>query len=40
MTAEDATSEGNIRVRQNVIHEAGLFQWRLGFDKFIILKQS
>lgn len=40
MTAEDETSEGNIRARQNVIHEAGLFQGRLGFDKVVILKQS
>ncbi len=40
MTAEDETSEGNIRARQNVIHEAGLFQGRLGFDRVVILKQS
>ncbi len=40
MTAEDETSEGKIRARQNVIHEAGLFQGRLGFDKVVILKQS
>lgn len=40
MTAEDETSEGKIRARQNVIHEAGLFQGRLGFDKVIILKQE
>lgn len=40
MTAEDETSEGTTRARQNVIHEAGLFQGRLGFDKVIILKQD
>jgi predicted nucleotide-binding protein len=40
MTAEDETSEGKVRARQNVIHEAGLFQGRLGFDKVVILKQS
>ncbi|MBI9055995.1 MAG: nucleotide-binding protein [Bacteroidales bacterium] len=40
MTAEDETSEGTIRARQNVIHEAGLFQGRLGFDRVVILKQS
>lgn len=40
MTAEDDTADGNIRARQNVIHEAGLFQGRLGFDKVIILKQE
>lgn len=40
MTAEDETEEGKFRARQNVIHEAGLFQGRLGFDKVIILKQE
>jgi predicted nucleotide-binding protein len=40
MTAEDDTADGKIRARQNVIHEAGLFQGRLGFDKVIILKQE
>jgi len=39
-TAEDETSNGNLRARQNVIHEAGLFQGRLGFDKVIILKEN
>jgi len=40
MTAEDETREGKERARQNVIHEAGLFQGRLGFDKVIILKED
>jgi predicted nucleotide-binding protein len=40
LTAEDETADGKIRARQNVIHEAGLFQGRLGFDKVIILKQD
>ena len=40
MTAEDETAEGKSRARQNVIHEAGLFQGRLGFDKVVILKQD
>ncbi len=40
MTAEDETADGKNRARQNVIHEAGLFQGRLGFDKVIILKQD
>jgi predicted nucleotide-binding protein len=39
-TAEDDTSEGKTRARQNVVHEVGLFQGRLGFDKVIILKQE
>lgn len=40
MTAEDDTLEGKIRARQNVVHEAGLFQGRLGFGNVIILKQD
>jgi predicted nucleotide-binding protein len=40
LTAEDATTEGAKRARQNVIHEAGLFQGRLGFKKAILLRQE
>ncbi len=40
LTAEDQTEEGDRRARQNVIHEAGLFQGRLGFDKAILLVQQ
>jgi predicted nucleotide-binding protein len=40
LTAEDESAEGKLRARQNVVHEAGLFQGRLGFDKVIILKQE
>jgi predicted nucleotide-binding protein len=40
LTAEDETAEGTVRARQNVIHEAGLFQGRLGFDKVVLLKQE
>ncbi len=40
MTGEDETSDGNFRARQNVIHEAGLFQGRLGFNKAIILLEK
>lgn len=39
LTAEDETGEGGKRARQNVIHEAGLFQGRLGFDKAVLLVQ-
>lgn len=39
LTAEDETVSG-IRARQNVVHEAGLFQGRLGFDKAILLIQE
>lgn len=40
MTAEDETNDGKVRARQNVIHEAGLFQGRLGFKKVILLKED
>lgn len=40
LTAEDETAEGFRRARQNVIHEAGLFQERLGFKKAVILRQE
>lgn len=36
LTGEDQTEHG-LRARQNVIHECGLFQGRLGFDKAILL---
>jgi predicted nucleotide-binding protein len=36
MTGEDKTADG-IRARQNVIHECGLFQGRLGFDRAILI---
>ena len=40
MTGEDETSDGNLQARMNVIHEAGLFQGRLGFEKAIILLEE
>lgn len=40
LTAEDLTLQGEQRARQNVIHEAGLFQGRLGFSRVIILEQA
>jgi predicted nucleotide-binding protein len=40
MTAEDEQPGGKIRARMNVIHEAGLFQGRLGFTKAIILLEE
>lgn len=39
LTAEDLTVEGSRRARQNVIHEAGLFQGMLGFERAILLLQ-
>ena len=32
--------DGSWRARQNVIHEIGLFQGRLGFTKAIVLKEE
>jgi len=40
LTAEDETAVGGKRARQNVIHEAGLFQGKLGFRKAILLRQE
>ena len=40
MTAEDPDSEGLMHARENVIHEAGLFQGRLGFDRAIVLLEE
>jgi predicted nucleotide-binding protein len=40
MTGEDEQSDGSFRARQNVIHEIGLFQGRLGFTKAVVLKES
>ena len=40
LTGEDETSDGGSRARQNVIHETGLFQGRLGFNRAIILLED
>jgi predicted nucleotide-binding protein len=40
MTAEDETSEGLMRARQNVVHEAGLFQGRFGFSRALMLLEK
>jgi hypothetical protein len=40
MTAEDEQADGKQHARQNVIHEAGLFQGRLGFEKAIVLLEN
>ena len=37
MTAEDELADGKKHARMNVIHEAGLFQGRLGFSRAIVL---
>ncbi|MCE9500883.1 MAG: nucleotide-binding protein [Leptospira sp.] len=40
MTGEDVDKNNNIHARENVIHEIGLFQGRLGFQKAIILLEE
>ena len=40
LTAEDDTQDGSRRARQNVIHEAGLLQGRLGFKRAVLLVQQ
>ena len=40
MTGEDEQADGSLRARENVIHEVGLFQGRLGFKKAIILLED
>jgi len=40
MTAEDELADGAIQARMNVVHEAGLFQGRLGFTKAIVLLEE
>ncbi len=37
MTGEDKLEDGSLLARQNVIHEMGLFQGKLGFSKAIVL---
>lgn len=40
MTAEDEQPDGTVRARENVVHEAGLFQGKLGFHKAIIVLEK
>ncbi len=40
MTAEDVHADGKPHARENVIHEAGLFQGRLGFERAIVLLEE
>jgi predicted nucleotide-binding protein len=40
MTAEDEMAEGGVQARMNVVHEAGLFQGRLGFTRAIVLLEE
>jgi predicted nucleotide-binding protein len=40
LTAEDEKVGGTVVARQNVVHEAGLFQGRLGFSRAIIMLED
>ncbi len=40
MTAEDEQKDGKMNARLNVVHEAGLFQGRLGFRKAIVVLEE
>jgi predicted nucleotide-binding protein len=37
LTGEDQTRDGALRARQNVVHEIGVFQGRLGFGRVLLL---
>jgi len=40
MSSEDKTAEGKMRARQNVIHEIGLAQGVLGWDRVLLLREK
>jgi predicted nucleotide-binding protein len=40
VTGEDELADGTMQARMNVVHEAGLFQGRLGFSRAIILLEE
>jgi predicted nucleotide-binding protein len=40
LTGEDIYKDDLLHARENVIHEAGLFQGRLGFSRSIICKED
>jgi predicted nucleotide-binding protein len=40
MTGEDEQIDGKVRARENVVHEVGLFQGRLGFNRAIVLLED
>lgn len=40
MTAEDERADGSMTARMNVIHEVGLFQGKLGFEKAVVMLEE
>jgi len=40
MTAEDEQADGSIRARENVVHEIGYFQGRLGRERAIVIMED
>ena len=40
MTGEDEHADGTLHARSNVIHEIGLFQAQLGYERAIILREE
>lgn len=40
LTGEDIRNDGELTARPNVIHELGLFQGRLGFERAVILLED
>lgn len=40
LTAEDERQDGAMQARMNVVHEVGLFQGRLGFNRAIVLLED
>jgi predicted nucleotide-binding protein len=40
MTADDEQPGGQVRARQNVVHEIGFFQGALGFERAIIVRED
>ena len=39
-TGEDEQAGGDVRARQNVVHETGLFQGRLGFQRAVVVRED
>jgi predicted nucleotide-binding protein len=39
-TSEDELNEGGWRARQNVVHETGLFQGKLGFRRAVVIREE